>query len=43
LSCEPAPLTEAELEELFAYAESRDHHEGVRAFLAGEEPSFTGE
>ena len=39
----PAPLTDIELEQLFRYAQSRDHHEGVRAFLAGEEPVFTGE
>jgi len=38
-----APLSEAELRAAFAYAETRDHQEGVRAFLAGEEPIFTGE
>lgn len=37
------PLTEAELQNLFSYAQSRDHHEGVRAFLAGIEPVFTGD
>lgn len=43
LSASPEPLTESEMETLFRYAESRDHREGVRAFLAGEEPVFTGE
>lgn len=37
------PLTPAELQALFSYAQSRDHHEGVRAFLAGEQPIFSGE
>src|SRR5690606_1403661 len=35
LSANPSPLTDAELQELFRYAQSRDHQEGVRAFLAG--------
>lgn len=39
----PEPLTTAELETLFRYAQTRDHHEGVRAFLAGVEPVFTGD
>lgn len=43
LSPAPDPLTDAELDMLFGYAESRDHHEGVRAFLAGVEPEFTGD
>lgn len=43
LSPAPGPLTDAELDMLFRYAESRDHHEGVRAFLAGVEPEFTGD
>lgn len=43
LSPIPAPLTEAELLNLFRYAESRDHQEGVRAFLNGSEPVFTGD
>ncbi len=43
LSPAPDPLTEAEMDMLFAYAESRDHYEGVRAFLAGVEPEFTGD
>jgi len=37
------PLSDTELRTAFAYAETRDHKEGVRAFLAGEEPIFTGE
>ena len=36
-------LTEAEQQHLFRYAHSRDHPEGVRAFLAGSEPVFTGD
>jgi len=28
---------------LFSYADSRDHREGVRAFLAGEDPVFQGD
>jgi enoyl-CoA hydratase/carnithine racemase len=39
----PEQLTDAELRSLFSYATSRDHHEGVRAFLAGEEPAFLGD
>lgn len=39
----PEPLSEAELKDLFRYAQSRDHREGVRAFLAGTEPVFTGD
>lgn len=38
-----SPLSEAELRAAFAYADSHDHREGVRAFLAGEEPIFNGE
>ncbi|ANN66297.1 enoyl-CoA hydratase/isomerase family protein [Bordetella bronchialis] len=37
------PLSEQEYERFFSYAESRDHREGVRAFLAGEAPTFTGD
>jgi len=36
-------FTGTALRAAFAYAETRDHQEGVRAFLAGEEPIFTGE
>jgi len=43
LCASPEPLTEHELQELFSYAYSRDHREGVKAFLAGVEPVFTGE
>lgn len=43
LSASTAPLSDAEMLDLFRYAESRDHREGVRAFLAGEEPVFTGD
>lgn len=37
------PLTESELLSFFKYAESHDHREGVRAFLAGQEPAFSGD
>lgn len=43
LTSSVAPLGRAELEHFFRYAESQDHYEGVRAFLAGESPEFTGE
>ncbi|KNE26108.1 MULTISPECIES: enoyl-CoA hydratase/isomerase family protein [Achromobacter] len=36
-------LTEDEYQDYFSYAESRDHQEGVRAFLAGVDPSFSGD
>ena len=39
---DPAPLTEAELEESFAYAESEDYQAAYRAFLAKENPQFKG-
>lgn len=39
----PEPLTEAELDAHFAYARSRDHAEGVAAFLARRPPDFSGE
>ncbi|MEO6958627.1 MAG: enoyl-CoA hydratase/isomerase family protein, partial [Burkholderiaceae bacterium] len=37
------PLGDNEIQSLFSYAESHDHREGVRAFLAGEEPIFSGD
>lgn len=37
------PLSDAELQNFFRYAQSRDHREGVRAFLNGSEPVFTGD
>jgi len=40
---QPQPLHEDEYHEFFSYAESPDHKEGVRAFLAGEGPSFSGD
>ncbi|NLC35530.1 MAG: enoyl-CoA hydratase/isomerase family protein [Alcaligenaceae bacterium] len=43
LCASPEPLTESELRNFFRYAQSRDHHEGVRAFLNGSEPTFTGD
>lgn len=43
LCASPEPLSESELRTLFNYAESRDHQEGVRAFLAGREPEFSGD
>lgn len=39
----PEPLTPAELHAMFDYAESRDHQEGVAAFLAGRKPIFSGD
>lgn len=43
LSRTPERLTDSELQTFFSYADSRDHKEGVRAFLAGEEPVFSGD
>jgi enoyl-CoA hydratase/carnithine racemase len=43
LSAGAEPLTESELKSFFDYAESQDHQEGVRAFLAGEKPAFSGD
>ncbi|MBV6271305.1 enoyl-CoA hydratase/isomerase family protein [Alcaligenaceae bacterium CGII-47] len=43
LCAAPHELTQAELHSFFSYAESRDHRHGVQAFLAGEEPVFTGD
>jgi len=40
---EAGPVGPADWPALFSYAESRDHREGVRAFLAGEDPVFRGE
>jgi len=40
---DPAPLDEAEYRDFFSYADSRDHREGVRAFLAGDSPTFNGD
>jgi len=39
----PQPLTKAELQLFFGYADSRDHRHGVQAFLTGVEPVFTGD
>ena len=36
-------LSADELRASFAYADTRDHREGVRAFLAGAAPHFTGD
>lgn len=43
LSSRSGPLDDTEINHFFRYAESQDHHEGVRAFLAGQTPVFTGE
>ena len=43
LSSEAPPLDADEIQALFRYAESHDHREGVRAFLAGEDPIFSGD
>ncbi|MBV7486927.1 enoyl-CoA hydratase/isomerase family protein [Bordetella sp. BOR01] len=37
------PLAEADYQDFFSYADSRDHQEGVSAFLAGRPPVFTGD
>jgi enoyl-CoA hydratase len=37
------PMTEADYQDFFSYAESHDHREGVSAFLAGRAPTFTGD
>lgn len=39
---DPRPLSEAEIAESFAYADTEDYHEGYRAFLAKEKPAFKG-
>ena len=43
LAASTEPLSRAETESFFRYAESQDHREGVSAFLAGQAPVFTGE
>lgn len=43
LCASPQPLNDAEMRDFFRYAQSRDHHEAVRAFLNGSEPKFTGD
>ena len=43
LCSRPEPLSDSEIQSLFSYAESHDHREGVRAFLAGDEPTFSGD
>ncbi|MBO4119527.1 enoyl-CoA hydratase/isomerase family protein [Cupriavidus gilardii] len=43
LSPQPAPLSAAELDAHFSYAASRDHAEGVAAFLARRPPRFDGQ
>lgn len=37
------PLDDTEINHFFRYAETQDHHEGVRAFLAGRTPLFSGD
>ncbi len=39
---DPAPLTEAEIEGSYAYADSEDYHIGYRAFLDKEKAQFRG-
>ncbi|WP_296556806.1 enoyl-CoA hydratase-related protein [Pigmentiphaga sp.] len=39
----PEPLQEAELAAFFSYSDTRDHREGVAAFLEGRPPVFGGD
>jgi len=39
---DPAPLSDAEIDEGYALCDSDDYAEGLRAFLAKEKPSFEG-
>lgn len=39
---DPAPLTEADIEDGYALCDTEDYAEGMRAFLAKEKPSFEG-
>ncbi len=43
LAGDPAPLSNAEWQACFAYADGPDHRQGVQAFLQGTAPVFTGE
>ena len=43
LTTDPVMLSSAELDALFRYADTHDHHEGIQAFLAGRPPQFSGE
>ena len=43
LSSSEQPLSDCEYKHFFSYAGSKDHHEGVDAFLAGNAPVFSGE
>lgn len=43
LSAMPHALSQGEYRDFFSYAQSRDHQEGVRSFLKGTAPVFTGE
>ena len=39
---DPAPLTQAEIDEGYALCDSKDYAEGMRAFLAKQKPTFEG-
>ena len=43
LSTDPAPITDAELDECYKFLDTKDYAEGVAAFRAKRRPNFTGE
>ena len=43
LSTDPSPISAAELDECYAFLDTKDYAEGVAAFRAKRRPNFTGE